>query len=138
MSSFYKQALDFGKLILTHNFSPHNSVLGNNKVIIINKKWLFKLHWCDISVFFSDDLLDENGKLLSHDKFIGKYKTGISCNQYYKVCKAIPIMLSSNPETLDHLFFNISMLMPSGIKSTDGFHSKFPMYLLLHIRMFFI
>ena len=43
LSNFHKQALLFGKMLFTHNFSPHNSFLWNNRVITINRKSIFKL-----------------------------------------------------------------------------------------------
>ncbi|KAL4000493.1 26S proteasome regulatory subunit N3 [Sarotherodon galilaeus] len=90
LSSFYKQALSFGKLIFTHNYSPHNSVLWNNRVIVINSKSLFKSDWYNSAVCYVVDLLDKNGNFLSYEEFIDKYKIDVSFNNFNKVCKALP------------------------------------------------
>lgn len=37
LSSLHKQILHFWKMIFTHNFSPHNSTLWNNRVKTLNR-----------------------------------------------------------------------------------------------------
>lgn len=90
VSNFHKQVLLFWKMMFTHNFSPHNSTLWNNRVVIINRKSLFKSDWYSQGIFFIHDLLDDNGFFLSYIDFISKYKVKITLKGYNKVCNAIP------------------------------------------------
>ena len=45
LSNFHKQILQYWKMIFTHNFSPHGSVLWNNRVITVNRKSIFRRDW---------------------------------------------------------------------------------------------
>uniref|UniRef100_A0A3B3HKX7 Reverse transcriptase domain-containing protein n=1 Tax=Oryzias latipes TaxID=8090 RepID=A0A3B3HKX7_ORYLA len=93
LSNFYKQALEFGKMPFNHNFSPHNTVLWNNRFITVNKKSLFMSERYGNGVYFVHDLMRTDGRLLSYYEFVTKHKIKDSSNCYNKVCKAIPIPL---------------------------------------------
>ncbi|XP_054865756.1 uncharacterized protein LOC129348729 [Amphiprion ocellaris] len=93
ISPFHRQALQFGKLLFTHNFTPHNTVLWNNRVITINRKSLFKSDWYENGVCFVLDLMQLDGHLLSYENFVSRFRIKVTCKGYEKVCKAIPTPL---------------------------------------------
>ena len=72
LSDFHKQALLYGKMIFTHNFSPHISLLWNSRVITINRKSIFKAEWYDKGLTFVYDLLNSDRLLLCFDEFTSK------------------------------------------------------------------
>lgn len=59
-------------MIFTHNFSPHSSTLWNNRVILINRKSIFKNDWAERDIMFVTDLLDCNGNILDYKTFVDK------------------------------------------------------------------
>ena len=89
----FPQAVQFGKMMFTHNFSPHNSLLWNNRVITINKKSLFKSDWFNNGLMFVYELLKPDGRFFSFEDFTTKYNIIIPRREYEKICKAIPIPL---------------------------------------------
>ncbi|KAF3851853.1 hypothetical protein F7725_005208 [Dissostichus mawsoni] len=54
------EILNYWKIVFSHNFSPHGSTLWNNRVIIINRKSLFRSDWHEKGILFVNDLLDCN------------------------------------------------------------------------------
>ena len=112
LSSFHRQVLQFGKLLFTHNFTPHNTVLWNNRVININKKSLFKLDWYENGICFLHDLMQPNGQFLSYENFIERFRIKVSCKGYEKVCKAIPTPLLRIIQNL-LLYTSITTYLPS-------------------------
>ncbi len=93
LSNFHKQALNYGKIMFTHNFSPHNSLLWNNRVIAINRKSIFKGDWFNKGLLFVHHVLDSSGHFLSFKDFYKKYNITSSKKKFEKICKAIPIPL---------------------------------------------
>ncbi len=63
LSKFHSQILHFWKMIFSHNFTPHNSVLWNNRTILIKRKSVFKAEWFDKGILFVTDLMDYKGVL---------------------------------------------------------------------------
>ncbi len=66
LSKFHRQVLHFWKMIFTHKFTPHSSVLWNNRTILIN--------------MFYMTLYDRSNVNCTH-------------REYQKVCKAFPVAL---------------------------------------------
>ncbi len=93
LSNFHKQMLHFWKMIFTHNFSPHNSTLWNNRVITLNRKSVFKNDWFRKDIMFVTDLMNGNGDLLSYTDFTEKYNLNCSRSDFTKLCKSIPLPL---------------------------------------------
>lgn len=80
-------------MIFTHNFSPHGSTLWNNRVIIINRKSLFRYDWYEKGIVFVNDIIDDNGNLLEYKAFLDKYNLNGTYRKYNMICKAIPALL---------------------------------------------
>lgn len=112
LSAFHRQALEFGKLLFTHNFTPHNTLLWNNRMITINRKSLFKSDWYEKGICFLHDLLKSNGEMLSYETFVDKFKIKISCEGYEKICKAIPSTLLKLIQNI-LLYSSITTSLPS-------------------------
>lgn len=92
LSNFHKQILNFWKMLFKHNFSPHRSTLWNNRVILSNRRSLFKQSWFEKGIVFVTDLLDDTGNVFDFASFLNKY--GLNCHaEFMKVCKAIPLPL---------------------------------------------
>lgn len=93
-------------------FSPHGSTLWNNRVIIINRKSLFRSDWHERGILFVSDLLDCNGKLLDVLAFSTKYNITCTAKDYNKICKAIPVpLIEMIHNTL--LYSNVVSVLPS-------------------------
>lgn len=90
LSNFHKQVLQYWKMIYKHNFSPHTNSIWNNRCILIKRKSIFYKDWMDHGIWTVLHLLDNDGNVLSYNKFIDNY--GLSCtqNKFIKVVKAIP------------------------------------------------
>ncbi len=101
LSKFHSQILHFWKMIFSHNFTPHNSVLWNNITILINRKSVFKAEWFDKGILFVTDLMDCKGVLLDHTSFVDRSNINCTHREYQNICKAIP-------EALIHLIQNTS------------------------------
>lgn len=63
LSKFHEQALLAWKLCYVHNFSPHKTLLWNNKDIVKNKS-LFFPKWFERNIIFVLDLFDKEGNIL--------------------------------------------------------------------------
>lgn len=70
LSKFHGQILLFWKKIFSHNLTPHNSVLWNNRTILISRKSVFNADWFDKGIVFVSDLMDDNGVFLSYENFV--------------------------------------------------------------------
>lgn len=57
----------YWKIIYTHNFSPHNVLLWNNRVIWSKRKSIFMDNWMEKQIWWIVHLLDESGNLLKLD-----------------------------------------------------------------------
>ncbi len=93
LSKFHSQILHFWKMIFTHNFTPHSSVLWNNRTILINRKSVFKAEWFDKGILFVTDLMDCKGVLLDYTSFVERSNINCTHREYQKICKAIPVAL---------------------------------------------
>lgn len=87
MSNFHKQILHFWKMIFTHNFTPHRSTHWNNRVILINKKSLFKRNWFEKGILFVTDILDRSCNFLSFESFKEKYDVACTTREFDKSVK---------------------------------------------------
>lgn len=112
LSSFHRQILQFWKMIFTHNFSPHSSTLWNNRVILINRKSIFKNDWVERDIMFVTDLLDCNGNILDYKTFVDKYNFNCCHREFKKVCKAIPIPLIQLIKSV-LMYANVKAVLPN-------------------------
>lgn len=126
LSKFHKQVLQYWKMIFTHNFSPHGSTLWNNRVIIINRKSLYKYDWYEKGIVFVIDILDDTGNLLEYKAFLEKYKLNCTHSKYKMICKAIPVQLLQLIQNI--LFYAITKPSPTlpnlVINECTLFHNK--------------
>lgn len=70
LSMFHQQALLAWKLCYTHNFSPHKTIIWNNGSIISGNKSIYKQNWINKNIIYVSDLFDNEGLLLSYERFI--------------------------------------------------------------------
>ena len=98
------------KMMFTNNLSPHCSTLWNNRVILINRKSIFKNDWFERGMFVTD-LLDCNGNILDDHTFILKYD--FPCQrEFNRFCKAIQLPLIILIKNV-LLYSNVKTLLPS-------------------------
>lgn len=90
LSAFHQQVLLFWKLAHTHNFTPHNTPLWNNRYILHRSKSLFYEDWFSRNIWSVMDLMDESGNILDYNAFTLKH--GFACHpkQFFTVISAIP------------------------------------------------
>ncbi len=93
LSKFYQQALFAWKLCYSHNFSPHKTIIWNNEDITVRNKSIFKQDWVDKGILFVSDLFDNDGVLLSYERFLNHFFP-ISSKEFTSVFKAIPTGLT--------------------------------------------
>lgn len=94
LSQFHKQILHYWKMIFSHNFTPHNSVLWNNRSILSNQKSLFNTKWFNKGIIFIIDIMDSNGIFLEYQSFIYKYVLISTYRDDHSVIKAVPLALA--------------------------------------------
>lgn len=61
LSEFHKQILLYWKMLYVHSFSPHTSVLWNNRYILHRNRSLFFEDWYGRDIWSMADLMDTNG-----------------------------------------------------------------------------
>ena len=116
---FYKLILQyFLELKISFNTQFCRYVLFNNKEILIGGQSFFYRNWFNKNVFLIQDLLREDGKLLSYPEFTRKYK--IRCNFliYMQVVSAIPkciieLAQKSHIDKVNFLCSNLFQLAPN-------------------------
>ncbi len=89
LSAFHQQVLLCWKLAHTHNFTPHNTPIWNNKSILNRNKSLFYEDWVNRNIWSVLDLMDESGDMLNYNSFTLKH--GFACHpkQFFTVINAI-------------------------------------------------
>ena len=95
LSAFHQQVLLYWKLIYSHNFTPHNTPVWNNRYILLSRKSVCIEDWRSKGVWAVAHFLDDFGNVLQHKDFCKKYQLQCNVNQYNRVIKAIPISLRS-------------------------------------------
>ncbi len=78
LSAFHQQVLLCWKLAHTHNFTPHNTPIWNNKSILNRNKSLFYEDWVHRNIWSVLDLMDESGDMLDYNSFTLKH--GFACH----------------------------------------------------------
>ena len=78
---FYCEMLDYFKDLRSGYPDVHKSefIFWNNKEITIENKSIFWAHLFEKGICFVQDLLDENGKVLSLEDLQLKYKVQLNC-----------------------------------------------------------
>ena len=88
---FYKLILlYFLELKTSYNTQFCRFVLFNNKHILIGGQPIFYRSWLNKNVFLIQDLLGDDGKVLSYSEFFGKFQLNGNFLQYMQVVSAIP------------------------------------------------
>ena len=88
---FYKLILlHFLELKISYNTQFYQFVLFNNKDIWIGMRSFFYRSWLNKNVFLVQDLLREDGKVLSYSEFFRKFRLNGNFLQYMQVVSAIP------------------------------------------------
>ena len=87
---FYKLILlHFLELKISYNTQFCRFVLFNNKDILIGDRSFFYRSWMNKNVFLVQDLLGDDGKVLSYSEFFGKFRLNGNFLQYMQVVSAI-------------------------------------------------
>ena len=89
---FYKSMLQhFLELKVAYNCDiGQDLVLFNNKEILIENQTIFYKEWFQKGIFLVQDLLHENGQLLTFQEFIQRYDVKCNFLKYMQVVSAIP------------------------------------------------
>ena len=88
---FYKLILlNFLELKISYNTQFCRFVLFSNKDILIGGRSFFYRSWLNKNVFLVQDLLGDDGKVLSHSEFFRKFRLNGNFLQYMQVVSAIP------------------------------------------------
>ncbi len=90
LSTFHKQVLLCWKLMYTHNFTPHQTPIWNNRYVVCNGRSLYLQHWMDKNIRSVTHLMDDQGHWLSYDDFRWKYNITCTYAQFRKVIRTIP------------------------------------------------
>ena len=103
LSAFYKDILSyFSELTSQYKYEQGQElILFNNKAILIGGKNLFIREWFSKGIIYIRDLLNENGKPLSFQKFQRKYDFRTNFLNFYQVINAIPKALVIKARTQD-------------------------------------
>lgn len=110
-------------MIFTHNFSPHGATLWNNRVVVINRKSLFKKDWYERDICFVTDIMDEDGEFLEYNVFIDKFQLICTPHQYNKICKAVPLPLTRLIQNIIRTS-NVRSLLPRLILAETPINNK--------------
>ena len=90
-SLFYKLIfLHFLELKISYNTQFCRFVLFNDKDILIGSCSFFYRSWLNKNVFLVQDLLGDDGKVLSCSEFFRKFRLNGNFLQYMQVVSAIP------------------------------------------------
>ena len=88
---FYKfTLLHFLELKISYNTQFCRFILFNNKDILIGGRSFFHRSWMNKHVFLVQDLLADDGKVLSYSKFFRKFQLNGNFLKYMQVLSAIP------------------------------------------------
>ena len=93
LSTFHQQVLLYWKLIYSHNFTPHNTPVWNNRYILLSRKSVYIEDWKSKGVWAVAHFLDDTGNVLQFEDFCKKYQIQCNVKHYNRVIKAIPISL---------------------------------------------
>lgn len=130
-NKFWWDVLEAWKKFITHLVPKSASdIMGtciwNNKNIKINNTTVFYRRWYDKNIHFIRDLIDENGQLLTYEKFQTKYDIRINFLQFIGIRTSIEtylrrIQIPVATETLFncHWPFNVKLIMKSPKGSKD-------------------
>ncbi len=61
------------KLAFSHNFSPHNTCIWNNRFILHHNKSLFYENWVQYNIYSLLDMMDNYGNVLNYNDFCLKH-----------------------------------------------------------------
>ena len=82
--------LHFLELKIYYNTQFCRVVSFNNKDILIGGRPIFYRSWLNKNVFLVQDLLGDDGKVLSYSEFFRKFRLNGNFLQYMQVVSAIP------------------------------------------------
>ena len=107
---FYKKILEvFNELKTLYSYDQKQElILFNNKDILVDGKPIFLMEWFRKGILSINDLLNENGNVLTFQEFRDKYFCESNFLQYYQVVSAIPKRLWSLAkctDTINRSFF---------------------------------
>ena len=122
LSEFHKQILLYWKMLYVHNFSPHTTMIWNNRYILYRNKSLFYQDWYERNIWSIVDLMDANGNLLDYEQFCTKHKFNPSKSDFTKLQKALPhgfVFLTKNILAHQPIMPQLAPLSLQGISVLD-------------------
>uniref|UniRef100_A0A8C6M6K1 Reverse transcriptase domain-containing protein n=1 Tax=Nothobranchius furzeri TaxID=105023 RepID=A0A8C6M6K1_NOTFU len=90
LSEFHKQVLMYWKLLYVHNYSPHSSIIWNNRYVLCRNRSLFYEDWMNRKIWSVVHLMKDNGELLGYDEFCLKYNFSPPKSDFIKLLIALP------------------------------------------------
>lgn len=90
LSEFHKQVLLYWKMLYVHNYSPHSTIIWNNRFILHRNKSLFFKDWLEKNIWSVVHLMDANGYILNYEEFCMKYKFNPPKAEFTRLHKALP------------------------------------------------
>lgn len=90
LSLFHQQVLLYWKMLYSHNFSPHNTPIWNNRFILSKNKSIYIKELMDKGVWSVIHFMYGGDCIMSHDTFCLKHNLNISLKLYRSIIKAIP------------------------------------------------
>ncbi len=123
LSSFHKQVCLLWMLIFKHNFSPHKSVIWNNKYIKFKNKSLFYRNWYNNAIILVRQLFKNNGHFFNYCEFLNYYKIPITAKEFAVVFDAISsglIQLLSGNISSEYIPLYPNQLSINGVKVIDN------------------
>ncbi len=90
LSNFHKQALLAWKLIYKHNFSPTSYYIWNSEDILYQNKSLLYKDWMERGILVVNQLLNDQGLLLSYEEFLLKFQLPVTPKKHAVIFDALP------------------------------------------------
>lgn len=109
LSLFHKQVLLCWKLMYTHNFTPHQTPIWNDRYVLRNGKSLYLQHWMERNIWSVTHLVNDQGYWISYENFCTKYDIVCTCAQFDKVIKAIPDSIRLLVQNIDKQLYVIEL-----------------------------
>ena len=122
LSDFHKQVLLYWKLLYVDNYSPHGTIIWNNRYILYRNKSLFYEEWMNKNIWSVVHLMKSNGELLSYEQLCSKYKFNPPQYEFTRLLKALPkefIFQTQNIIEYHPIIPKLGSISIQGISLTD-------------------
>lgn len=90
LSEFHKQILLYWKMLYVHNFSPHTTMIWNNRYVLYWKKNLYFIRICILGEYMVYSWFNWCQWYLDYQQFCTKHKFNPPKSDFIKLQKALP------------------------------------------------